>query len=186
VVASYISDYTAIYSSGCYGTASGGLVKCIVTNKYTPPPGSTTFLNVITTVDNTKGGTKRPSDFTISVSGNRPSPESFSGSSSGTSVTLKAGSYQVSEDSIPDYSTSYSSACSGTASGGLIKCTISNQYHTKPAPSPPSNTTISSSSYSIYSIPSTFVKVETFSTNYTIAGKTSFLNASQVLTLCLL
>jgi hypothetical protein len=60
-----------------------------VKGKCPPLPGSLTFLSVITNVMNNGGGigTKKPSDFTITVSGNNPSPSSFSGSSSGTSVT---------------------------------------------------------------------------------------------------
>src|SRR5437899_5519849 len=87
VSASAVSGYATTYSSGCSGTASGGLVNCTVANKYTPPPGSTTFLNVVTKVDNTNGGTKKPSDFTITVSGNSPKPASFAGSSLVTCVT---------------------------------------------------------------------------------------------------
>jgi hypothetical protein len=159
-------------------------------------PGSVTFLNVIIKVDNTNGGTKKPSDFTVSVSGNSPSPKSFSGSSSGTSVTLKSGAYKVAVTERPSgYTTSYSSGCSGTASGGTpIKCNISNQYHTNPvpptpsptpAPSPipvpnkPSTITITSNSSSVYSIPSTSVQLDRFSANYTIAGKISSLNHSK-------
>ena len=53
--------------------------------------------------------------------------------------------------------------------------------HTKPAPSTTtpnksSTITITSDSNSVYSIPSTFVKVDRFSANYTIAGKISSLN----------
>ncbi|MGA7042634.1 MAG: hypothetical protein WBY71_03095, partial [Nitrososphaeraceae archaeon] len=78
-------------------------------------------------------GTKKPSDFTITVSGNNPSPSSFSGSLSGTSVTLRSGSYKVTEDSMPSYTTRYSSGCSGTANGGVpIKCTITNVYQPTP------------------------------------------------------
>jgi prealbumin domain-containing protein len=129
IVTSPIPGYTTTYSSGCSGTAIGGLVKCTITNRYSGlPPGSTTFLNVITQVDNTNGGTNKPSDFTISVSGNTPKPSSFPGSSSGTSVKLLAGKYSVSGSSIPGYTTTYSSGCSGDASGGLIKCTITNKY----------------------------------------------------------
>ena len=118
-----------VYSSGCSGTASGGLVKCTVTNQYTPPPGSTTFLNVVTNVDNTNGGTNKPSDFTITVSGNSPKPASFAGSSLGTSVTLQAGKYTISESPISGYTTTYSTGCSGTASGGVpINCIITNLY----------------------------------------------------------
>ena len=187
VTSNSIPDYSTSYSPACSGTASGGVpIKCTVTNQYTPAPGSTTFLNVVTKVDNTNGGTKQPSDFTITVSGNRPSPRTFSGSSSGTSVRLSSGNYEVTSNSIPDYSTSYSPACSGTASGGVpIKCTITSEYHGKPAPplptppNKPSNTTITSDSNSVYSIPSTFVKVDRFSTNYTIAGQIYSINASR-------
>ncbi len=98
------------------------------------PPGSSTFLNVVNQVINNNIGTKKPSDFTITVSGNNPSPKSFPGSSSGTPVTLRSGSYKVTEDNgITGYSTSYSSGCSGDASGGVpIKCSITNVYQTNP------------------------------------------------------
>jgi hypothetical protein len=46
-------------------------------------------------------------------------------------------------------------------------------------PNKPSNITITSSSNSVYSIPSTFVKVDRFSVNYAIAGKISSLNDSR-------
>src|SRR5207237_1852602 len=86
------------------------------------------FLTVTTKVS---GGTKKPSDFTITVSGNSPSPKSFSGSSSGTSVTLNAGKYKVTGSGPPGYTNTYSSGCSGTASGGVrIKCTISPSFST--------------------------------------------------------
>ena len=77
------------------------------------PIGSNTFLTVNTKVN---GGTKKPSDFTITVSGNSPSPKSFSGSSSGTSVTLNAGKYKVTGSGPSGYNIAYSSGCSGTAS----------------------------------------------------------------------
>ena len=93
---------------------------------------------------------------------------------------------EVVANSMPDYSTSYSPECSGTANGGIpIKCIINNEYHgkpTPPSPAPPNeppNTTITSDSNSVYSIPSTFVKVDRFNTNYTIAGKISFINGSR-------
>ncbi|MFZ0897011.1 MAG: hypothetical protein WAZ77_21125 [Candidatus Nitrosopolaris sp.] len=74
-------------------------------------------------------GNKNPSDFTISVTDNSPSPGSFAGSSSGTIVTLKAGSCKVSESPVPGYVASYSSGCSGSIGGGkTIKCNIRNEY----------------------------------------------------------
>src|SRR5215831_7933625 len=138
VLSSTIDGYTTSYSSGCSGIASGGLVKCTITNRFSgSPPGSTTFLSVITHVDNIYGGTKKPSDFTITVSGNSPNPSLFAGSSSGTPVTLQAGKYSVLSSTIDGYTTSYSSGCSGIASGGLVKCTITNRF----SGSPPGSTT---------------------------------------------
>jgi hypothetical protein len=170
-------------------TSTGTSSSHSTRNPKDPLPGSLTFMNVINEVDNANGGTKKPSDFTITVSWNNPSPKSFSRSSSGNSVTLRSGSYKVTEDNnITSYSTSYSSGCSltGTASGGVpVKCTISNQYQANPAPSPsptpkkPSSITIISNSNSVYSIPSTFVKVDRFTTNYAMAGEISSIDASK-------
>src|ERR671930_2295413 len=46
-------------------------------------------------------------------------------------------------------------------------------------PNKPSNIIVTSNSSSVYSIPSTSVQVDRFSTNYTIAGKISSLNDSR-------
>src|SRR6266571_870415 len=126
-----ISGYTTAYSSGCSGTASGGVpISCTVTNLYTPNLGT---LVVNTKVDNTNGGTKKPSDFTISVTGNSPKPSSSSGSSSGSTVTLKPGTYGVTESSVLGYTTTYSSGCSGSISAGqTLSCTVANKYQTSP------------------------------------------------------
>ena len=57
-----------------------------------------------------------------------------------------------------------------------------NNNNTKPAstitslPNKPSNITITSNSSSVYSIPSTYVQLDRFIVNYTIAGKISSLN----------
>ena len=89
----------------------------------TPPVGSKTFLTVTTKVI---GGKFTPSDFIVTVAGNNPSPKSFAGSSSGTSVTLDAGKYKVTASGPTGYTTTYSPGCSGIASGGIpIKCTVS-------------------------------------------------------------
>src|SRR5919108_4206734 len=140
VSASSVSGYTTSYTSGCSGSIAGAknINLCSITNKYTAPPGSTTFLNVVTKVDNTNGGTKKPSDFTINVSGNSPKPASFAGSSSGITVTLKPGKYSVSASSVSGYTTSYSSGCSVSIAGAknINLCTITNKYT-----SPPGSTT---------------------------------------------
>lgn len=65
------------------GTASFGSyyhsVFAAAKNPTHTTSSSSTFLRVITKVDNIKGVTKKPSDFTITVSGKSPSPKSFSG-----------------------------------------------------------------------------------------------------------
>ena len=60
----------------------------------------------------------------------QPSPSSFPGSSSGTTVTLGRGSYQVTETGVADnYNPTYSSACSGSISAGQTKtCTVTNTF----------------------------------------------------------
>src|SRR5712691_2150468 len=92
-----------------------------------PPPGLLGTLKVTTKVS---GGNKNPSDFTITVSGNSPKPASFAGSSSGTTVTLEPGKYSVSASSVSGYTTTYSSGCSGSISGGknINLCTVTNQF----------------------------------------------------------
>ncbi len=84
-------------------------------------------------IKNVQGGTAQPSDFTISATStarDQPSPSSFPGSSSGTTVTLGRGSYQVTETGIADnYNPTYSSACSGSISAGQTKtCTVTNTF----------------------------------------------------------
>jgi Prealbumin-like fold domain len=134
VTASGPTGYTSSYSSECSATASAGTpVKCTVSNKYTAPaPVNAPYMNltVIMKVDNTKGGTKKPSDFSISVSGNSPSPKSFYGSSDGIVVALRDGPYTV---DVPQnyfgYSFTTSALCQSVAHAGYtIRCTISASY----------------------------------------------------------
>jgi YVTN family beta-propeller protein len=136
-VAERPSGYTTSYSSGCSGTAKGGHIQCTITNEYQLTP-ITAKLTVTKKVINNGIDDKKPSDFTITVSGNNPSPSSFSGSSSGTSVTLRAGSYKVTETEGPSgYTTSYSSGCSGTIDAGQTEeCAITNEANKSPQPKP--------------------------------------------------
>src|SRR5262249_47527258 len=88
-------------------------------------------------VDNTGGGNNRPSDFTINVDGNNPSPRSFPGSSAGSTVTIGPGKYQISENGpvssgyVPGrYTPSYSKDCSGEIKAGETNnCNIVNKYN---------------------------------------------------------
>jgi hypothetical protein len=94
----------------------------------TPPSVPTpATLHIIKTVINDDGGTAAASDFTINVSGTNVSLSSFAGSEDGVDVTLDAGSYAVTETSLPGYAQSGSVDCSGTIAEGETKtCTITN------------------------------------------------------------
>ncbi len=117
--------YTATYSAECTGTIAPGESKtCTVTNDDDAPTTGT--LTVVKQVTNDNGSTAVPSDFTLHVTGNSPSPASFAGSA-GTAVTLGSGAYTVSEDAAPGYTATYSAECTGTIAPGESKtCTVTN------------------------------------------------------------
>ena len=123
------SDYTVSKSGSCSGTINPGQTKiCTITNTYNSPVLIGT-LKVVKQVVNAGGGSKGPSDFTITVNGKDPQPTSFPGSSAGVNVNLKKGSYSVTEVSPSDYNVDYSSGCLGKINpGDKITCTITNVY----------------------------------------------------------
>ena len=80
-------------------------------------------------VNNEGGGNSKPSDFTIIVHGNNPSPTSFPGNSSGTIVKLDMGMYSVTESGPSDYNSTSSMDCSGAVmSIETLKCSLTNTY----------------------------------------------------------
>lgn len=83
----------------------------------------TGLLNVYVQVTNPVGGLVTPGSFTVTVSGQNPSPVTFPGSQSGTLVSLNPGSYSVGITSGPaGYTASYSSGCNNSL--------IASQTHT--------------------------------------------------------
>ena len=83
-------------------------------------------------INQSGGNNKNPSDFTITVHGNNPSPSSFPGSSSGTTVKLQMGMYSVTETGP----SGYNSTLTGDCSGGMMsvetkKCNIANSFSNK-------------------------------------------------------
>jgi Prealbumin-like fold domain len=75
------------------------------------------------------GNSKQPSDFTIKIHGNNPSPSSFPGNSSGTIVKLDMGMYSITESGPSDYNSTSSMDCSGAImSVEAVKCDITNTY----------------------------------------------------------
>src|SRR5919112_312924 len=132
-----IANYNSTLSNECSGTINvGETKKCTIINTYSaspPPPIATGKIIVIKRVINDGGGTKSPSDFIITINGNNPTPSSFAGSSSGTTITLKPGSYSVTETGPPGYTADYSDGCNGNVKAGSInKCTITNTFQPVP------------------------------------------------------
>ncbi|HXT83754.1 MAG TPA: hypothetical protein VN704_05405 [Verrucomicrobiae bacterium] len=78
------------------------------------------ILNVMVRVDNKNSGNKTPSDFTIIIYANDPSPLSFFGNLFGTKVNLGMGMYSVSESSDIGYVSKYTSDCFG----GIMSATL--------------------------------------------------------------
>ena len=124
------SGYSVAKSNSCSGNIKNGETNvCIITNTYSASDVAGT-LKVITKVKNNEIGTKKDSDFTITVYGKSPNPSTFPGNSKGVDVNLKKGSYSVTVDGPSKYSTSYSSKCLGTIISGLqITCTITSEYN---------------------------------------------------------
>jgi uncharacterized repeat protein (TIGR01451 family) len=115
--------YEASFSSDCTGSIANGETKtCTITNN-----DQAATLTVIKHVINDNGGTNVAGDFTMSVTGNSPSPASFPGAEAGTTVVLNAGNYNVTELGPGGYSASFSTDCFGTIANGETKtCTITN------------------------------------------------------------
>ena len=87
-------------------------------------------------VVNEGGGEAEPSDFTITVDGNNPTPSSFDGSSSTTTIQLFRGKYKVTESGpTTNYNSTLSKGCSGNIREGERKeCNITNTYSVVPPP----------------------------------------------------
>lgn len=137
------AGYTPIFSGDCDTSghvtlASGENKTCTISNDQNPPTPSFATLHVIKHVLNDNGGTATASSFTLHVKGSGTSGLSdVVGSpaagveSPGTSYSLTAGTYVVSEDVFSGYTSSFSGDCniggSITLSSGDNKtCTITN------------------------------------------------------------
>jgi hypothetical protein len=109
--------------SGEVTVALGQSKTCTLTNNDVQPK-----LIVIKHVVNNFDEPADPSDFTMFVSGNNPSPDSFPGEEDpGTMVMLDAGPYNVTESFVDGYEASYSADCTGSILVGEEKtCTVTN------------------------------------------------------------
>jgi hypothetical protein len=112
----------------CSGTIADGETKyCTMTNNDPEVTPESATLVVTKHVINDNGGTATAGDFTLNVTGTGVSTPSFSGSESGTTVTLTPGSYGVDEGANSGYTKTLGTDCSGTIANGETKyCTITN------------------------------------------------------------
>jgi hypothetical protein len=117
------SGYTVSYSSDCNSTISSGSKTCTITNN-----DDAATLTITKHVINDNGGNRVASEWSLDSGGTNDSPDNFAGAESpGTTVTLDAGSYNVTETGPSDYTASYSADCSGTIANGASKtCTVTN------------------------------------------------------------
>jgi len=94
-------------------------------------PPTTGTLTVVKHVVNSGAGSNTADDFSLSVTGANATPNAFSGSESGTAVTVDgSAAYSVTEGTYDHYDVSYSTNCSGSIiAGGSATCTVTNTYH---------------------------------------------------------
>jgi hypothetical protein len=129
--------YTPTFTN-CSGNIGNGK-SCLVVNTFgspsaTPTPSPTPtpapVRRTLTVVKEVVGGTAQPGDFQITVvSSGNPSPASFPGSSTGTSVQLDDDSdYAISETAASGHVATFSSGCDGRIHNDNTTCTITNTY----------------------------------------------------------
>lgn len=125
------AGYAKTLGANCSGTLVAGDTKtCIVTNDdiWVATTGTLTVIKVVINDDK---GDREPGDFKLEVEGVSPSPASFDGSSSGTTVVLGVGDYNVAEKGSGNYDVSYGTGCSGTIAAGESRtCTVTNNDKT--------------------------------------------------------
>jgi hypothetical protein len=120
------SGYAATPSGDC-AIASAALdteYTCTITND-----DQAATLTIIKHVENDNGGSASAGQWTMVVTATNPSDNNFAGSESpGTTISVDAGWYSVSESGGPaGYSPTSSAECSGTAElGGTYTCTLTN------------------------------------------------------------
>ncbi len=86
-------------------------------------PDALANLNVSVVVINDDGGTKAAGDVNVSVTGNNPTPASFTGSTS-TNVTLGAGDYATNGSDLEGYTKTSSENCVGVMAAGDTKSCV--------------------------------------------------------------
>jgi prealbumin domain-containing protein len=124
--------YNTTYSVDCIGTINYGQEKtCTITSddvglvRYLR---ALSYLRIIANTINDDGGTRRSSDFTLTVTSNNGSSSPLlEKDGQGTIVTLGPGTYSITGKPVSGYQTTYSPGCSGSLLNGESKlCYVTN------------------------------------------------------------
>jgi len=116
-----------------FADQSDNLQQSTTANNTTPTPTPTLTTGTLTVLKIVSGTTTAtPSNFTIHVTGNNPTPANFAGSSTGIDVTLSPGAFNVTETGpTSSFNTATTADCAGTiAAGQHLTCTITNTAKT--------------------------------------------------------
>lgn len=116
-----------------------GQQVCPALINVTPLPSPTTA--TITVLTQVSGGSAVPGDFTTNVSAVNPSQVFFAGNSSGVSITVDPGAYNITENAKSGYTTSIGANCSSVGAGNIVAaenriCIITNNVIPPPPPPP--------------------------------------------------
>jgi hypothetical protein len=120
------SGYAKTLSAGCSGSIGVGETKtCTITNDDIAPQ--------LTVIKHVVGGPAVANDFTMHVQAGHVVPSaSFPGNQTGTTVTLDAGAFNLTESGPGGYEAS-SAGCSGSlAPGQLATCVVTNTFRAAP------------------------------------------------------
>ena len=120
------SNGAAFLSGGTSGAAAQQ-------NSFSPTPtNSQSTMNVTVTVNNSQGGTAKPSDFTVTIVASNPSASSFPGSASGTQIFIDMGKlYGVNISLLPSYTELTNGQCAnkdGLVKGQIGNCVITEEF----------------------------------------------------------
>lgn len=113
--------YEATFSDECVGVIlTGEEITCTITNDDIAPK-----LTIVTIFNNNDGGALGPGDIVLDITGDNLSANNFAGNANGTTITLSAGDFNISQTSLAGYSVEKSGSCSGTLNvGDDVVCTI--------------------------------------------------------------
>lgn len=122
-----VTGYTVTYSGTCDAMGSATLAEGDASTCTVTFDDVAASLTVIKTVINNTTGTSAADDFTLDITNNGSALTSVAGSVTGETISVNAGTYEVTESDSMGYLPTYSADCIGSIALGESKtCTITN------------------------------------------------------------